>query len=436
MSLMRNLTNEIVNSLSLKIDGRYLPKWILNSDVEFDADFSNNRYYDGSEVVFPFTVSRNSPISYFNSDGDIATAGVDVPAFGYDPETLEPLGLLSFGQSTNIVPYSVSDSTNWTAAGSSLTDLSLNALGVFDGLAISTNGQLFANAYVGNISVTSGTTYTTTVFYREGTSGSIRFNLREDATGNQTLLAGSIGGSYTNVSSDAGTYTEIDDVLLADGLTRMFTAIYVPNFTGTMSFRVGPQSSTAGEDVISLGFQMEEGNIPTPYIPTSGATATRNTQSCIISGIENLTWFNNNEGTFYFEGRAPLNDGQFSILFNANIDATQTDDFIRGNINSSGYVQLRGEDSNIEQLNNQYTGEPKATGQDSFNVTFAYKENDFGAVYDGNLFTDASGVVPAPLDTLSIGASNAGGSVLNGFIKRFTYYKTRLSNNRLGVLSS
>ena len=197
MSLMRNLTNEIVNSLSLKIDGRYLPKWILNSDVEFDADFSNNRYYDGSEIDFPFTVSRSSPISYFNFEGDIATAGVDIPAFGYDPATLEPLGLLSFGQSTNIVPYSVSDSTNWTAAGATLTDLSLNALGVFDGLAISTDGQLFANAYVGNISVTSGTTYTTTVFYREGTSGSIRFNLREDATGNQTLLAGSIGGSYT-----------------------------------------------------------------------------------------------------------------------------------------------------------------------------------------------------------------------------------------------
>ena len=216
----------------------------------------------------------------------------------------------------------------------------------------------------------------------------------------------------------------------------MFTAIYVPNFTGTMSFRVGPQSSTAGEDVISLGFQMEEGNIPTPYIPTSGATATRNTQSCVITDLGDIDWFSNTEGTFYFEGRAPVNDGEFSILFNVNIGATQTYDFIRGNINSSGYVQLRVEDGNIEQVGNQYTNEPKATGQDSFNVTFAYKENDYAAVYDGNLFTDASGSVPDPLDTLSIGASNAGGSVLNGFIKRFSYYKTRLSNNRLEVLSS
>jgi hypothetical protein len=68
----------------------------------------------------------------------------------------------------------------------------------------------------------------------------------------------------------------------------------------------------------------------------------------------------------------------------------------------------------------------------------AYRVNDFAATLNGAApATDPLGPVPVGVNTLNIGwAAPYGGLYINGYIRRLTYYPTRLSNAQLQALTA
>lgn len=67
----------------------------------------------------------------------------------------------------------------------------------------------------------------------------------------------------------------------------------------------------------------------------------------------------------------------------------------------------------------------------------AYKANDFGsATNGGTVSTDASGTVPSGLTQMRLGQLDAGTGPLNGWIRKITYYPTRLTNAQMQTLTA
>lgn len=70
-------------------------------------------------------------------------------------------------------------------------------------------------------------------------------------------------------------------------------------------------------------------------------------------------------------------------------------------------------------------------------LAYAYQANDFAAVVNGGtVSTDTLGAVPTALTRIHIGCSQGGNDALNGTVKRFRFYNTRLTNAQLQSLTS
>jgi hypothetical protein len=66
-----------------------------------------------------------------------------------------------------------------------------------------------------------------------------------------------------------------------------------------------------------------------------------------------------------------------------------------------------------------------------------YKVNDFQAARDGVLgVAVTSGNVPINMTTMNIGTSNVTGGIINGYIRRITYYPRRLPDATLQQITS
>ena len=220
------------------------------------------------------------------------------PRFDHDPATGESLGLLAEEARTNLVPYSASDLDNrWEGAGTpNVVDLSLNELGVFDGVRVVSNGQswhgLRTNGSNNAFVLTASTTYTASVWYKDGDinpSGKIRFSLKKTGI-SQNCFVYRNSSNPLNVSdyvignnANHGTISNISVTEFANDVYRV-SFNFVPAATGNFQVIFATQSTTIGESVIALGFQIEEGVFPTSYIPTNGSTVTRAADVTKITG--------------------------------------------------------------------------------------------------------------------------------------------------------
>ena len=67
-------------------------------------------------------------------------------------------------------------------------------------------------------------------------------------------------------------------------------------------------------------------------------------------------------------------------------------------------------------------------------LTLAYKANDFAASGNGGtVVTDATGTVPTGMSQVFLGGPSG---VLNGYIRRITYYPVRLTNANLQAITT
>ncbi len=177
------------------------------------------------------------------------------------------------GASTNLLHFSAADTAGgWTASGGSAEMLSLAALGRFDGCRISSNGATWHRLlHTNRPPVSAGQVYCLSAWLILGTSGKARCILRDNAGGTETRIL--IDQGIVVEAIDAGTIGEVAIVPIGGALR--LTIQFTPNYTGDLNIGFGPGSAVAGEDVILLAAQFEQGAAGTSYIETSGAPVMR-----------------------------------------------------------------------------------------------------------------------------------------------------------------
>jgi hypothetical protein len=258
-----------------------------------ELDFAANEYLIGSadlsgptQISVPFSsvlnFVRTSKGWGFDSSIDLVEYASNTPRFVYDPVTGEARGFLSEVQRAQLLTNTeVRSGAGWdSASGGVLTNLSEDYLGRFRGCRVASGGDLSAAASSGTYSVTSGTTYCMQSLVQVGTSGRIRL-IQTTGSGTSISVFG-LPGLLAVGATSGGTAEVIQDSDLGGGF-RWITVRFVPNFTGTTRCRIGPDSTTVGEDIIAIAAQVEEGPVPTSLIISEGLATTRTRDECVVT---------------------------------------------------------------------------------------------------------------------------------------------------------
>ena len=352
----------------------------------------------------------------------LRTAAVDEPRLEYDAQG-NALGLLIEEQRTNIVTQSAVTSADWIKVGAvTTTDREDNALGVFNGTSVTSGGASWSRVKR-NIVVTSGTVYSGTFFYKQGTSERVHLVMRANSL--ESVISGE-QGSIATVSNSAGVISveSEEDYGGIRKVTFKWTAIY----TGSAEIGIGAGTNDVGEDVILYAAQLEAGQFPTSYIPTSGSAVTRTHDFCSVP-ISRF-FYNTSEGSLFvvFDiATSQANKGICTINNSASPTANRVD------LRSQGTAQITSDSVNFDGLNvssfNRYTTNKAA---------FAFKSGDSALVKNGGTVDTLSSVFTLPsFDILRVGSIDVGIPNLgSGHIKSIQYYPLRVTDAKLQELTS
>lgn len=270
-------------------------------------------YNDNSGLFFnkEFDFSRGTSATYVGRDGLIVSAASGVPRIDFTNDTkghllLEP-------QSTNLLTYS-EDFSEWTRSTTNLDTPSnvtqTNPSGESESGFININNGVSATKFIYKSISTTSSIHTQSVFFKYhsrqwvqllsgGTSHYANFDIQNGVVGNVLDCTATIedygSGWYkcTATLSSAGTPINMAIAVLDDDATSR-----LPNSTGTGSYYV-------------WGTQVEALSYATSYIPTTGATSTRNADVCNNSG--SAQDFNSEEGVLYAE-IARSNYSDYSLI--------------------------------------------------------------------------------------------------------------------------
>ncbi len=230
--------------------------------------------------------SRNSPATQFDIAGHMSNVANDVPRFSFDPIIAQSVGLLVENERTNILPHAIATRNDWSRSGATVTDLTLDALGYFPGVSVISGGQNW-HRILDHATLIANQVYAVTMLYRAGSSGMAAVTLKDGTSGAASSISGSIG-MLAAENASAGPVSQLTETLLSDGLTYRCTLLYTPNFSGSFNIGFGPDSKTAGEDVILLGMQMEPASDASSFILSTNAATIRAADQVGIVGVTGL----------------------------------------------------------------------------------------------------------------------------------------------------
>ena len=363
----------------------------------------------------------------------LRTAAVDEPRLEYDAQG-NALGLLIEEGRTNLMTQSNIESAYWGGGGvATLTNRNDNALGFFNGTTIASGGVNWHRA-VRSVTLTENVSYVLTCFYKEGTSGKFRFELRTN--NNSSSIIGIIGS--VNVTSQAGGALE----LLSDeayGDVRKLSAKWTPNYTGSAQIGLGPDSFTSGETVIGYGVQVETGAFPTSYIPTSGSTVTRAVDSAVATLSD--FYYRQKNGSMVVEFTSKYDESAALFKRVCEIGNTGTSDNRIITYVKTDETRLSSQvwDNTVFQSGTTLTSSlPNGTGVYS-KAAYAWETNNAHSAFDGDLVggVDTSVSLTQTRDTLGIMRSPTGtAATLTGHIKSIQYYPLRVADAKLETLTS
>jgi hypothetical protein len=231
----------------------------------------------------PTFVSRASTATYYDAIGTLQTAAANVARMTYDPANLSaPPYLMVENAATNLYQYSEQlDNGAWSASSTTVT---ANATAAPD-------GNLTADAVVEvastaahemrtpSITLTSGTTYTQSVFAKAGARKHLRVGF-SSVFGVSNAYAVFDVFSGTVISASGGVSASVSPV--KNGFYRCSASVTVTTTaTGTNYMGLQPDAVTttyAGDGTSGFylwGAQIETGNTATSYIATAAAAVTR-----------------------------------------------------------------------------------------------------------------------------------------------------------------
>ncbi|MCB9985375.1 MAG: hypothetical protein H6864_06800 [Micavibrio sp.] len=309
-----DLTFTVPNTSGVKID---YPS--LSMDFIYDADgrytLNGTAYNDLTSFLGASggTFSRASIGTYFDSSGTLQTASSGTPRFDHDPVTHAPKGILIEEARTNLLQYSGNIGMgNWAIDGGCST-LVADATTAPDG---SNNASRIIYSCGGarktqSITVSTITPLTFSIFLKPSSSNN----------GSRLLV-------YNNTTTTSLGSINIPSLLsggtaYANGWRRYSLTVSSGWISGnSLRFYVYTDSSggaIVGNDLYVWGAQVEAGSFPTSYIPTTTAAVTR--------AADNLTvpttggWFTTSSGSFsgQFQEASAQNTGGTSRVMGSSL---------------------------------------------------------------------------------------------------------------------
>ena len=188
---------------------------------------------------------------------------------------------------------------------------------------------------------------------------------------------------------------------------------------------------------------LEAGSFATSYIPTTAVAVTRAVDLAAINTLS--PWFNSSQGTLFAQFEASPNSSAEYV--NISSGATLPNAIVVEN-NASNMRVAYYSNNNIPLVLDFLTQEyyysivtPLSLGAigtvNTVNkVATSYEAANLAANRDGgSIVNDTTGAVPASLTQMNIGADPSGANVINGHIKRITYYPRSMANYELQALT-
>jgi len=284
------------------------------------------------------------------------------------------------------------------------------------------------------ITPTAATSYTFSAYFKAsertqcgigltgaGNSDSIVvFNL---STGAYVATVGAAPSSYSITPAGSGWY-RCSITWVTTSTAAMAGRVYTAN-ASTITYT---GDGTSG--LFLFGAQVEAGAFPTSYIPT---TTTALTRAADVASVNTLSpWWNASEGTFYVEGscgslaNSPIfvmpHDGTSNNYLNAPLLTTAGLGRLAGVVGGAAWT-------NVNTANS-------TTANTTFKSAYALKASDQAICLNaGTVATGTNASVPV-VTTVKLGDWRTSGNSINGYLRRVTYYPTRLSNAQLQAITA
>ena len=171
------------------------------------------------------------------------------------------------GLRDNLLGAAGADPSAWTSvSGATISPSDRGAWGPFAApAAVASGGVRWSSAQAGALLLEAGARLVVTAFVAAGTSGRWRMTL---ASGTHLFVRASFGGE-PDVTEGSHALNDLRQEELSPGLWRITMDVTVgPDGWG--GFRVGPDSATAGEDIVVHGLDVQlHGVSTTPWVPRS-----------------------------------------------------------------------------------------------------------------------------------------------------------------------
>jgi len=408
------------------------------SGPSFALDFVN-----GTNALDPrVTFTRASSATYFDSAGVLQSAANNVPRFDYNPATLAARGLLIEEARTNSIRNNTmvgavagtpgTAPTNWTlAAAANGIDREVVGTGTENGITyIDVRFYGTATAFYTGFSIFEGVNIVVASSGQTWTD-SAYFKLQAGATTNVTNLQLFIDEVNSGGSLLARTTTTISPTSAALSTQRVVATRTFTDATTAFArtgFRFEVANGLAIDITLRIGLpQLELGAFATSVIPT---TTTALTRSADVASVNTLSpWYNAAEGTLYVEASPQAsNVGGFNL---AELSTDINNRIGLYKLTSTGNASLAVLNGGATQASTN-SGAWTATGK----LAGAYATNDFASSLNGSVpATDTTGTLPA-VTTLTLGRRTDGANILNGHLRRVSYFPRRLSNAELQTLTT
>lgn len=413
---------------------------INNATANYQGDGASGIYIWGAQLEESSTLGE-----YVKTTGTINSA----PRFDHDPVTGECLGLLIEDTRDNLVRYSeVNFGIGWNNSGSLQPEnLSLNKLGMFNGVRVKTNGanwhSVKTHATDNNaISLEVSKTYTVSYWFMDGDinpSGKLRLSIKvQGISGGCVITSNDLTDlnsySFINASVNHGTISNVNLEDAGDSVYRV-TFNFVPSVTSpNYALQIGPFADTVGESIIALGVQVEEGPNPSSYIPTNGSEKSRSTDIVNITGTNFSSWYGNDEGTIFSDNVYNSDSGVFQFVY-ALSDGAAQDEIYQFKKNGNRTLNFVIRDSLNGTTVNQSYGSSLSFGQQAKSALTFDVNSAFSDLNDLTIKSEDTNVTIPVLNQVRFGerVNSQGSPFLT--IKRFTYWPSRLPNGTLGTIT-
>ncbi|HEU0223729.1 MAG TPA: Ig domain-containing protein, partial [Paracoccaceae bacterium] len=199
----------------------------------FYADYATGQYSADGTAASSFgaihSFSRASTASRLTSAGIIEIVVENGPRYDHAPSGT-PLGLLVEPAATNWLLQSEELVTGWSQSSITRSSAGLFVRGRWVGVSLASTGGL-SNRIHRTVNVTEGQPLQVRAFFRYGSSGRFRVQLRNASANTDSAIRGSQGSLAVN-SQGAGAISGLAEVTESDNVS-IVDLTFTPNFTGS-----------------------------------------------------------------------------------------------------------------------------------------------------------------------------------------------------------